>query len=60
LTDDHPLRHLDAPFTPPDLWTCIPGRCSRCQQPALLGETRWQHVGESCPANGPTAEFLPD
>jgi hypothetical protein len=57
---DDPHRALDAPFTPPDEWDTIPGRCSRCGQPAELGETKWWHVGETCPSRGRPSEFHPD
>ena len=53
-------RALDAPFTIPDAWRPISGRCSRCGEPAWLGERRWWHDGDTCPARGRTAEFLPD
>lgn len=51
---------LDAPFTPFGDWDPIPGTCSRCGQPAWLGERRWWHDGESCPSRGRPAEFVPD
>jgi hypothetical protein len=57
---DEPERALDAPFTIPDEWAPIPGRCSRCGGDAELGETKWWHLGGPCPARGRVAEFLPD
>lgn len=57
---DEPERALDAPFTVPDDWAPIPGRCSRCGGDAELGETSWWHLDEPCPARGRVAEFLPD
>lgn len=54
-------RALDAPFTPPDEWQPIPGTCTRCGQPAWLGERRWWHDGPPCPAGYRRgAEFQPD
>jgi hypothetical protein len=53
-------RAIDAPFALLGDWDPIPGRCSRCGQPAWLGESRWWHDGEPCPSRGRTAEFLPD
>lgn len=52
-------RAIDAPFALND-WEPLPGRCSRCGQPAWLGERRWWHDGEPCPSRGRGAEFLPD
>jgi hypothetical protein len=62
---DH-WRALDAPFASPDAWNPIPGVCSRCGQPAWLGERRWWHDGPTCRARHTdritapvTAEFIP-
>ncbi len=52
-------RALDAPFTQAG-WQPIPGHCSRCGQPAWLGETKWWHDGAACRHDWRTAEFLPD
>lgn len=61
MTQDDPARALNAPFTLPAEWDPIPGRCSRCNRPALLSEGRWWHDGPSCTYRyGNTAEFLPD
>ncbi|MCX4750916.1 hypothetical protein OG455_41280 [Kitasatospora sp. NBC_01287] len=57
---DQATRALDAPFTPPDDWDPIPGTCTRCGQPAWLGETKWWHNAEPCQSRGRTADFLPD
>lgn len=57
LTEWHAV---DAPFTPLNDWDPIPGACSRCGQPARLGERRWWHDGAPCASRGRTAEFLPD
>ncbi|MCW7941677.1 hypothetical protein AAW14_06440 [Streptomyces hygroscopicus] len=51
---------VDAPFTPLTDWDPIPGRCSRCGQPAWLGESRWWHDLAPCKDRGLPAEFLPD
>ena len=58
---DSPERALDAPFRHPDEYPPpIPGTCSRCGQPALLGETRWWHIGAVCAARGRKAQFIPE
>lgn len=58
---DTPQRAVDAPFLDPADWHPIPGRCSACGGPALLGETRWWHENEPCPRRGKAlADFLPD
>lgn len=57
---DDPMRAVHSPFVHPADWHPLFGTCSRCGGDALLAEDRWWHDGPSCPANGPTAEFLPD
>ena len=57
LTEWH---SLDAPFTVLPDWDPIPGTCSRCNGRAWLGESRWWHDGQPCPARGRIADFLPD
>lgn len=59
MTDDTTWRALDAPFIPEDDWRPIPGRCSRCGNPAYLGVSRWWHLGPVCRPTRP-ANFLPD
>lgn len=56
LTEWHAV---DAPFTLITEWDPIPGRCSRCDGCAWLGESRWWHDEEPCRSTRP-AEFLPD
>jgi hypothetical protein len=50
MTADPQWRAVDAPFTTADEWDAIPGTCSRCRQPAALGERRWWHLGPPCRA----------
>jgi hypothetical protein len=38
----------------------LPGRCSRCGQPAVLDEHWWRHSATPCEAADLIAEFLPD
>lgn len=58
---DDLARAFREPFRLPDDWNPIPGRCSRCGNPALLVEDRWWHDASACdPRKAAAAEFIPD